>query len=152
MTKPVYILNGPNLNRLGTREPEIYGSTTLPQVEALCLAAASGRSIVFRQSNREYEIIDWVHEAIDQGSGIIINPAAFTFTSMAIMDALKMFPGPIIELHISNIHRREPIYHKSYMSPVARAVIAGLGTDGYPVAVKAIFDMIDRTTSQPGSR
>ncbi|MBJ6123795.1 type II 3-dehydroquinate dehydratase [Microvirga splendida] len=142
MSKPIYILNGPNLNRLGTREPEIYGRTTLTEVEALCREAAPGEAIVFRQSNREYEIIEWVHEAIDEGSGIIINPAAFTFTSMAIMDALKMFPGPLIELHISNIHRREPIYHKSYISPVATAVIAGLGTGGYPVAVRAMLDMI----------
>jgi 3-dehydroquinate dehydratase II len=145
MSKPIYILNGPNLNRLGTREPEIYGRTTLAEVEALCREAASGQAIVFRQSNREYEVIDWVHEAIDEGSGIVINPAAFTFTSMAIMDALKMFPGPIIELHISNIHRREPIYHKSYVSPIATAVIAGLGTEGYPVAVRAISGMIAKT-------
>ncbi len=131
MSKPIYILNGPNLNRLGTREPEIYGRTTLAEVETMCQDAASGHPIAFRQSNREYEIIEWVHEAIDESSGIIINPAAFTFTSMAIMDALKMFPGPLIELHISNIHKREPIYHKSYVSPVATAVIAGLGTKGY---------------------
>jgi len=142
MSKPIHILNGPNLNRLGTREPEIYGRTTLAEVEALCREAASGHPLVFRQSNREYEIIEWVHEAIDDGSGIIINPAAFTFTSMAIMDALKMFPGPIVELHISNIHRREQIYHKSYVSPIATAVIAGLGTNGYPVAVRAMLDMI----------
>ena len=143
MSKPIYILNGPNLNRLGTREPEIYGRTTLSEVEAMCRDAASGHPIVFRQSNREYEIIEWVHEAIDEGSGIIINPAAFTFTSMAIMDALKMFSGPLIELHISNIHRREPIYHRSYVSPVATAVVAGLGTRGYPIAVRAMLDMID---------
>jgi 3-dehydroquinate dehydratase-2 len=142
MSKPIYILNGPNLNRLGTREPEIYGRTTLAEVEALCREAAAGHAIVFRQSNREYEIIDWVHEAIDEGSGIIINPAAFTFTSMAIMDALKMFRGPLIELHISNIHKREPIYHRSYVSPVATAVIAGLGTNGYPVAVRAMLNML----------
>ena len=142
MSKPIYILNGPNLNRLGAREPEIYGRTTLAEVEALCREAASDHPIIFRQSNREYEIIDWVHEAIDEASGIIINPAAFTCTTMAIMDALKMFPGPLIELHISNIHRREPIYHKSYVSPVATAVIAGLGTNGYSVAVRAILDMI----------
>jgi 3-dehydroquinate dehydratase-2 len=148
MNKPIYILNGPNLNRLGTREPEIYGRTTLAEVEAMCLEAASGQPIVFRQSNREYEIIDWVHEAIDEGAGIIINPAAFTFTSMAIMDALKMFPRPIIELHISNIHRREPIYHKSYISPIATAVIAGLGTEGYPIAVKAIIGMIAKTANE----
>jgi 3-dehydroquinate dehydratase-2 len=138
MKKPIYILNGPNLNRLGTREPEIYGRTTLAEVEALCGEAAEGHPIVFRQSNREYELIDWVHEAIDKGCGVIINPAAFTFTSMALMDALKMFEGPLIELHISNIHRREPIYHKSYISPIATAVIAGLGTQGYPTAVRAM--------------
>jgi 3-dehydroquinate dehydratase-2 len=148
MSKPIYILNGPNLNRLGTREPEIYGRTTLAEVEALCREAAAGHAIVFRQSNREYEIIDWVHEAIDEGSGIIINPAAFTFTSMAIMDALKMFSGPLIELHISNIHKREPIYHKSYVSPVATAVIAGLGTNGYPVAVRAMLDMLGASAAK----
>ena len=142
MTKPIYVLNGPNLNRLGTREPHIYGRTTLAEIEEMCREAAPDLDIVFRQSNREYEIIDWVHEAIDGGSGIIINPAAFTFTSMAIMDALKMFPGPVIELHISNIHKREPIYHKSYVSPVATAVIAGLGTSGYRVAVGAMVAMI----------
>ena len=142
MTKPIYILNGPNLNRLGTREPEIYGRTTLSEVEAMCREAAQDQPIEFRQSNREYEIIEWVHEAIDKGAGIIINPAAFTFTSMAIMDSLKMFPGPIIELHISNIHRREPIYHRSYVSPVATAVIAGLGTNGYLVAVRAMRDLV----------
>ncbi|MFL5081602.1 MAG: type II 3-dehydroquinate dehydratase [Microvirga sp.] len=142
MTKPIYILNGPNLNRLGTREPEIYGRTTLAEVEAMCREAAPDQPLEFRQSNREYEIIEWVHEAIDKGVGIIINPAAFTFTSMAIMDSLKMFPGPIIELHISNIHRREPIYHRSYVSPVATAVIAGLGTNGYLVAVRAMRDLV----------
>jgi 3-dehydroquinate dehydratase II len=142
MIQPIYVLNGPNLNRLGTREPEIYGRTTLQEIEALCRAAAPDQPIVFRQSNKEYEIIEWVHEAIDEASGIVINPAAFTFTSMAIMDALKMFPGPIIELHISNIHRREPIYHRSYVSPVATAVIAGLGTNGYLVAVRAMRNLV----------
>ena len=141
MTKPIYVLNGPNLNRLGTREPEIYGRTTLAEIEAMCREAVPGQAIEFRQSNREYEIIEWVHEAIDRGAGIVINPAAFTFTSMAIMDALKMFPGPIIELHISNIHRREPIYHKSYVSPVATAVIAGLGPRGYVAAVRAMVEL-----------
>ena len=142
MAKPIYVINGPNLNRLGTREPHIYGSTTLAQVETMCRDASPDTPIEFRQSNREYEIIEWIHEAIDQGCAIIINPAAFTFTSMAIMDALKMFPGPIIELHISNIHRREPIYHKSLISPVATAVVAGLGTKGYPFAVRAIRELV----------
>ena len=147
MTKPIYILNGPNLNRLGTREPQVYGRATLADVEAMCREAASGHPIVFRQSNREYELVDWVHEAVDEGSGIIINPAAFTFTSMALMDALKMFQGPLIELHITNIHRREPIYHRSYVSPIATAVIAGLGPLGYPTAVRAMCELTTRADS-----
>ena len=144
MTKPIYVLNGPNLNRLGTREPQIYGSTTLAEVETMCREAAGGREIVFRQSNREYELIDWIHEAIDRGAAIVINPAAYSFTSIAILDALKMFPGPIVELHISNIHRREPHYHKSYVSLAATAIIAGLGAQGYAVAVQAAIDLADR--------
>lgn len=141
-SRPIYVLNGPNLNRLGTREPEIYGRTTLADIEVSCREAAGSLPLVFRQSNREYELIDWVHEAIDEpAAGLVINPAAFTFTSMALMDALKMFSGPLIELHISNIHRREPIYHKSLVSPVATAVIAGLGAAGYAAAVRAVRDM-----------
>jgi 3-dehydroquinate dehydratase-2 len=142
MSKPIYVLNGPNLNRLGKREPEIYGTTTLADVEADCRAEAEGQAIEFRQTNSEAQMIDWIHEAIDKGSGIIINPAAFTFTSIAILDALKMFPGPIVELHITNIHRREPYYHHSYVSKVATAVIAGLGTNGYRTAVRALRGMI----------
>jgi 3-dehydroquinate dehydratase-2 len=141
MSKPLYILNGPNLNRLGLREPEIYGTTTLAEVEAMCREAADGQPIEFRQTNAEHQLVDWVHEAIDSASGIIINPAAFTFTSMALLDALKMFPRPIIELHISNIHRREEIYHRSLVSRVATAVIAGLGAKGYPTAVRAMRDL-----------
>ena len=143
MNKPIYILNGPNLNRLGTREPEIYGKTTLAEVEAMCRACAGSAAIEFRQSNAEHEIIGWIHEAIDRGSAIIINPAAYTFTSIAILDALKMFPGPIIELHISNIHRREAHYHHSYVSMIATAVIAGLGPQGYETAVRAILRLLD---------
>jgi 3-dehydroquinate dehydratase II len=142
MNKPIYVLNGPNLNRLGKREPEIYGATTLAEVEASCRIEAEDQAIEFRQTNSEAQMIDWIHEAIDKGSGIIINPAAFTFTSIAILDALKMFPGPIIELHISNIHRREPYYHHSYVSKIATAVIAGLGTNGYRMAVRALRNMI----------
>jgi 3-dehydroquinate dehydratase-2 len=142
MTKAIYILNGPNLNRLGRREPEIYGYTTLAEIEAMCREAMPDQAIQFRQSNKEFELIDWIYEATDEGAGLIINPAAFTFTSMAIMDALKMFPGPIIELHITNIHKREPIYHRSYISPVATAVIAGLGPNGYVAAVRAMGDLI----------
>lgn len=142
MTKPIYVLNGPNLNRLGKREPAIYGHTTLAQVEAMCRSAAGETPVVFHQSNREYELIDWIHEAIDaEAAGIVINPAAFTFTSIAILDALKQFEGPIIELHISNVHRREAIYHNSLVSKIATAVIAGLGPNGYRTAVEAIIRM-----------
>lgn len=143
MTRPIYILNGPNLNRLGMREPEIYGTTTLAEIETACRAAAGDTSLVFRQSNSETELIESIHEATDEAAGLIINPAAFTFTSMAIMDALKMFPGPLIEFHISNIHRREPIYHNSLVSGVATAVLAGLGASGYPLAVSALLGMIE---------
>ena len=142
MTKPIYVLNGPNLNRLGKREPEIYGTTTLAEIEAMCRAAAQGYPIEFRQSNSEAEIIDWIHEAIEKGAGIVINPAAFSFTSLAILDALKMFEGPIIELHITNIHRRESMYHHSYVSKAATAVIAGLGAEGYRVATASLIDLM----------
>jgi 3-dehydroquinate dehydratase-2 len=138
MDKQIYVLNGPNLNRLGQREPDIYGRTTLAQIETLCREAAGTHSIAFRQTNSEAQMIDWLHEAIECASGIVINPAAWSFTSIAILDALKMFPGPIVELHISNIHRREEIYHRSLMSRAATAVIAGLGAQGYAVAVQAI--------------
>ena len=142
MAKPIYVLNGPNLNRLGTREPAIYGKATLADVEQYSREAAGGYPIEFRQSNSEAEIIGWIHQAIDNGSGIIINPAAFTFTSIAILDALKMFEGPIIELHISNIHKREPYYHHSLVSKVATAVIAGLGAEGYCAATKAMVEKL----------
>jgi 3-dehydroquinate dehydratase II len=142
--RPIYILNGPNLNRLGKREPEIYGTTTLAEIEQWCREAAGERPVVFRQTNSEERLIEWVHEAIDEADGIIINPAAFTFTSLALLDALKMFKGPIIEFHISNVHRRESIYHKSYVSMTATTVMAGLGAEGYPIAVKALESLIAR--------
>ena len=135
MSPPIHVLNGPNLNRLGTREPEIYGTTTLAEIEAMCREEAGTARLVFRQTNGEQVLIEWVHEAIDAEAGIVINPAAFTFTSLALLDALKMARRPIIELHLSNIHARDPLYHKSLVSPVARAVIAGLGARGYRVAV-----------------
>jgi len=138
MKKSIYVLNGPNLNRLGKREPEIYGKTTLAQVEAICRKAAGAWPLEFRQSNAEHELIDSIHEAIDKGAAIVINPAGFTFTSVAIMDALKMFPGPIVELHISNVHKREAVYHNSLMSAVVTAVMMGLGVDGYRTAVEAM--------------
>lgn len=140
--KPLFIINGPNLNRLGMREPEIYGRSTLADIEAMCREAAGPRPVRFVQSNIEGEIVGFIHQAIDEGAGIVINPAGYSFTSVPILDALKMFPGPIVELHISNIHKREAIYHNSLVSKVATAVIAGLGPRGYGVAVRAIEDMI----------
>jgi 3-dehydroquinate dehydratase-2 len=141
--KPIYVLNGPNLNRLGTREPEIYGTTTLKEIEAICRKAAGKRPVEFRQSNAESQLVDWIHEAIDQGAGIVINPAGLTFTSVPIMDALKMFPGPVFELHITNIHRRDAVYHNSLMSKVATSVLMGLGPDGYRTAVEAMVRRLD---------
>lgn len=143
MLKPIFILNGPNLNRLGVREPEIYGSTTLEEVERQCRAAAEGHPIIFRQSNSEEKIIDWIHEAIDESCAMLINPAAFTYYSMAIMDALKMYPHPVIEFHISNVHRRESVYHNSLMSGVVTAVMSGTGTRGYVHAVRILLDMLN---------
>ncbi len=143
MEKSIVILNGPNLNRLGKREPHIYGTTTLAELETRCRQAATGYSIVFRQSNAEHQLVDWVHEAIDEAAGIVINPAGLSFRSIPLLDALKMFPGPIFELHLSNIHRREPIYHHSLVSQVATAVIAGLGADGYPTAVCALIRLLE---------
>lgn len=143
MKKSIYVLNGPNLNRLGRREPKVYGKTTLAQVEALCRKAAGSWPLVFRQSNAEHELVDWIHEAIDKGAAIVINPAGYTFTSVAIMDALKMFPGPIVELHISNVHKREAVYHDSLMSAVATAVMMGLGVDGYRAAVEAMVRRLE---------
>jgi 3-dehydroquinate dehydratase II len=136
----IHVLNGPNLNRLGIREPEIYGTTTLAEIEAMCREVDP--AILFRQTNSEAELIGWVHEAIDTASAIVINPAAFSFTSLALLDALKMFRGPIVEVHISNIHRREELYQRSLVSRVATAVIAGLGARGYPVAVAAVRDLL----------
>ena len=143
MKNAIYVLNGPNLNRLGKREPDIYGRTTLAEIEAMCRTEAGDRPIEFRQTNHEGQMIDWLHEATDGGAaGIVINPAGWTFTSIALMDALKMFAGPIIELHISNIHRRESLYHNSLVSKVATAVVAGLGASGYRVAVASMKEML----------
>jgi 3-dehydroquinate dehydratase II len=145
VSKPILILNGPNLNLLGTREPHIYGSTTLAEVEEMCRRRAEkrGLTIVFRQSNSEAEIIDWIQGGINSAEGIIINPAAFTHTSVAILDALSMVKHPIIELHISNPHKREAFRHHSYVTLAATAVICGLGVNGYPLAVDAMADLLE---------
>jgi 3-dehydroquinate dehydratase-2 len=144
MSKPVFVLNGANLNLLGTREPHIYGSTTLAEIETMCRERAGqlGMALEFRQSNSEAVLIDWIHEALGAASGIVINPAGHSFTSIPILDALKMFRWPIVEVHISNIHRREPLYHRSLISSVATGVIAGLGAHGYVLALEAISEML----------
>jgi len=136
--KPILVLNGPNLNLLGTRQPEIYGRETLADVEALCgeTAKAAGLTVACHQSNREYELIEWIHAARNESAAIVINPGAFSHTSVAILDALNMFDGPVIEVHISNIHKREPFRHHSFVSGRAEAVIAGAGVQGYAFAVQ----------------
>jgi 3-dehydroquinate dehydratase-2 len=138
----IHVLNGPNLNRLGVREPEIYGSVTLAQIEQGLRDAHPEVELVFRQTNSETQLIDWVHEATDGAAALIINPAAYTFTSIALLDAIKMFKGPVIELHISNVHRRESYYHKSYVSFAATAVMAGFGWRGYAIALDAVLGML----------
>ena len=145
MSRLVYILNGPNLNLLGKRQPEIYGSETLADVEADCrrVADAHGLEIRFQQSNREYEIIDWIHEARENAGGLIINPGAFTHTSVAILDALNTFEPPVFEVHISNVHKRESFRHHSYVSLRADGVIAGFGTQGYSLALQRVARLID---------
>ncbi|MBB4574241.1 type II 3-dehydroquinate dehydratase [Rhizobium lentis] len=140
----IYVLNGPNLNLLGKRQPHIYGHETLADVEASCrtLASELGHELRFHQSNREYEIIDWIHEARENGVGIVINPAAFTHTSLAILDALNTFEGPVIEIHISNVHKRESFRHHSFVSHRADGVIAGLGTEGYQLGIRRVATML----------
>ena len=144
MSKRVYVLNGPNLNLLGKREPEIYGRETLADVEAACqkLAGELGLELRFHQSNAEHQIVDWIQEARETAAGIVINPAAFTHTSVAIFDALSAFDGPVLEVHISNIHRREPWRHHSYVSLRADGVIAGFGTEGYTLALRRIATLV----------
>ncbi|TBZ14348.1 type II 3-dehydroquinate dehydratase [Rhizobium leguminosarum] len=140
----IYVLNGPNLNLLGKRQPHIYGHETLADVEADCrrLASELGHDIRFHQSNREYEIIDWIHEAREDAAGIVINPAAFTHTSVAILDALNTFEQPVIEVHISNVPKREAFRHHSFVSQRADGVIAGLGTEGYLLAIRRVASLI----------
>jgi 3-dehydroquinate dehydratase-2 len=141
MAKTIYVLNGPNLNLLGTREPEKYGRATLAEVEKLCRATAKrfGLDIVFRQSNIEGELVDWIQEAQAKGAvGLLINPAGYTTTSIAILDALLTCKMPVVEVHITNIHARESFRQNSYVSKAAKAVLAGFGTDGYALAVTGI--------------
>ncbi len=146
MSRLVYVLNGPNLNLLGQRQPHIYGHETMADVERDCRALGTelGLDIRFHQSNREYELIDWVHEARAEAVGIVINPAAFTHTSVALLDALNTFENPVIEVHISNIHKREAFRHLSYVSMRADGIIAGLGTQGYLLALRRVAALADQ--------
>jgi 3-dehydroquinate dehydratase II len=146
MPRLVHILNGPNLNLLGKRQPEVYGRETLADVEAACrkLAKAEKIDLKFDQSNREYEIIDWIHAAREKAAAIIINPGAFTHTSIAILDALNAFDGIVIEVHISQVHKRESFRHHSYVSHRADAVMAGFGTQGYELALMRVARLLTK--------
>jgi len=142
--KPIYILNGPNLNLLGLREPEIYGHETLADVIDRCTDCATehGLTIQAFQSNHEGQLIDWIQAARTEAAGIVINPAAYSHSSVAILDALNSFDGPVIEVHISNIHQRESFRHHSYVSRRAEGVIAGLGTEGYVAAIRRLATLL----------
>lgn len=145
MSNLIYVLNGPNLNLLGKRQPEIYGRETLADIEADCRRVAKEYNLElrFHQSNREYEIIDWIHEARETAAGVVINPGAFTHTSVAILDAFNTCECPIIEVHISNVHKREAFRHHSFISPVASGVMAGFGTQGYTLAIQRLARLIE---------
>ena len=145
MPKTVVVLNGPNLNLLGTREPELYGRASLADVEKLCRAAAKrhGFTVQFRQSNHEGELVDWIQEArAKKAAGLVINPAGYTTTSVAILDALLTLEAPVVEIHITNIHVREQFRRRSYVSQAARAVVCGFGIHGYALAIDGIAAMI----------
>jgi 3-dehydroquinate dehydratase-2 len=144
MAKPVFVLNGPNLNLLGQRQPEIYGRETLADVENDCHAAATALGLTVRvlQSNAEHDLIDWIHEARGEASAIVINAGAYTHTSVAIYDALNAFEGPVIEVHISNVHKRESFRHHSYISLRADGVIVGCGTQGYELALRRVAALV----------
>lgn len=147
MPLPILVLNGPNLNLLGLRQPEIYGRTTLADVAADChaFAATCGLTVDFRQTNHEGVMIDWIHAARGTAGGIAINPGAWTHTSIAILDALNAFEAPVIEVHISNIHKRETFRHHSYVSGRADGVIAGCGTEGYVLALRRLATLTAAT-------
>ena len=147
MASAIYVLNGPNLNLLGKREPEKYGHATLDDVEALCRSTAKehGFEIEFRQSNKEGELVDFVHEAAKKNAaGIVINPAGYTTTSIALMDAILAVNLPTVEVHITNIHARESFRHNSYISKAARGVICGLGVEGYALAIDGLVRLLKK--------
>ena len=139
MTRKLFVLNGPNLNMLGLREPELYGSATLEDIRALCAEVAEelGFELFFAQSNAEHELVEWVHDAFREAATVVINPAGFSFRSVPLLDALHMLSTPIIEVHITNIHARDAVHQHSLISSVARVVIAGAGAYGYEMAIRA---------------
>jgi len=141
----IWVLNGPNLNMLGTREPEIYGSETLSDIEALCgdIAETSGFGLEFRQSNDEGELVDWIQEARGRAAGLALNAGAYTHTSIAIHDALRLLDIPIVEVHLSNVFARESFRHRSYISPAATGVICGFGSFSYVLAIQALAERLD---------
>ncbi|MEU4574309.1 type II 3-dehydroquinate dehydratase [Nonomuraea sp. NPDC023979] len=141
----VYVFNGPNLNLLGTRRPEVYGTATLADVEALCReeCAAAGMELDFRQSNHEGDLVDWIQEAgaavkAGRAVGAVVNAGAYTHTSVALHDAIEGAELPVVEVHISNVHRREPFRHRSYLSPVAAGIVVGFGVRGYALAIRGL--------------
>ena len=146
MNRTVFILNGPNLNLLGRREPHIYSHTTLDQIRQRSERLAEELDLVcdFRQTNHEGVMVDWIQEAFEQGASLIINPAGFSFHSIPVLDALKLLSTPLIELHLSNIHARDELHRHSIMSGAVNAVICGMGADGYPLAIRAIDDLLRR--------
>lgn len=142
--KPIYVLNGPNLNMLGLREPAVYGSDTLKDVETRCVARASalGFAIDFRQTNIEGELVSWIHEARAKASGIALNAGAYTHTSVALHDALKAADMPAVEVHLSNVHKREAFRHHSFIAPAVNGVICGFGVNSYELAISALASII----------
>lgn len=153
MPDTVFVLNGPNLNLLGLREPAIYGSTTLADVEAMVGAAATrlGLAVDFRQTNHEGVLVDWIHEARTSAVGVVINPGAYTHTSIALHDAIKAVGLPLIEVHISNIFARESFRHHSYVSPVAAGVLCGFGPHGYVLGLEALARIVATRNATPTS-
>ena len=145
MTRPVLVLNGPNLNLLGRREPGIYGTLTLADIEASCIrdGATLGLEVTCRQSNSEGELVTWVQEAADDAEALIVNPGAYSHTSVALLDALRFLEMPVFEVHLSNIHKREEFRHHSYVSLAATGVICGFGAKGYELALRGAADLLN---------
>jgi 3-dehydroquinate dehydratase-2 len=154
MPKPIYVLNGANLNLVGVREPGIYGTETLEDIRRRTEIRAQNLGLVvdFRQTNSEGELINWIQEAREQAAGIVLNAGAYTHTSVGILDALNAAARPVIELHLSNVFRREPFRHTSYVTPAAQGLICGFGPKGYELAIEAMADLLAKTASGAGAK